>query len=67
MGEFEFLEAIKDLPEEKKYESVIIILTSFSQERDKKLAAKFLIVKGCILNPLPKDILEDIFNLIKEE
>jgi hypothetical protein len=31
MGGFEFLEAIKDDPEEKKCESVIIMLTSPSQ------------------------------------
>ena len=64
MSGFVFYEAIKDLPDEKKYESVIIMLTSSSQERGKELDAKFPIVKGFIVKPLKKDILDDIFNLI---
>jgi hypothetical protein len=51
MGGFEFLEAIKYLPEEKKCESLIIVLTSFRQERDKELASKFQIVKDFIVKP----------------
>jgi hypothetical protein len=41
MGVFEFLEAIKYLPEEKKCEFLIIMLTSFPQARDKEPALKF--------------------------
>jgi CheY-like chemotaxis protein len=66
MDGFEFLEEIQHLPEEKKCQSVIIMLTSSSQERDKELAAKFPIVKGFIVKPLTQDILEDIFKLIEE-
>ena len=66
MGGFEFLEEIQNLPEEKKCKSVIIMLTSSSQERDKELAAKFPIVKGFIVKPLTQDNLEGIFKLAKD-
>jgi|SaaInlStandDraft_6_1057023.scaffolds.fasta_scaffold104324_2 CheY-like chemotaxis protein len=66
MGGFEFLEEIQNLPEEKKCKSVIIMLTSSSQERDKELAANFPIVKGFLVKPLTNDKLEDIFKLIEE-
>jgi CheY-like chemotaxis protein len=60
MGGFEFLEEFQNLPEEKKCTSVIIMLTSSSQKKDKELASKFPIVKGFIVKPLTEDILEDI-------
>jgi hypothetical protein len=51
MGVFEFLEAIKDLPEEKKCKSVMTMLTSSAQERNKELTAKYSIVKDFIVKP----------------
>ena len=65
MGGFEFLEAIKDDPEEKKCKSIMIIFTPSSQERNKELTEKISIVKDFIVKPLIKDILEEIFNLLK--
>ena len=64
MGGFEFLENLMELPEGKICQSVILMLTSSSLERDRERAQKFAIVKDYIEKPFTTDHLENIIKSI---
>ena len=67
MNGFDFLEQIQHLPEDKKCNSVILMLTSSSQDRDKERAAEFPIVKDLIVKPFTENHLEDVIRFVTDE
>jgi len=60
MDGFEFLDEFVNLPDEKKENKVIVILTSSDYEKDRERARKYNVVSGYVTKPLTHEKLVTI-------
>lgn len=64
MGGFEFLEAYQGLPSHLRTSTVIVMLTSSIDDRDRVRALSFPPVKGFVSKPLERNGVADLLKLV---